>query len=133
MSHLTATAGAVKEALGVGVPGYAHPLLAPVEWGELTRPGTPLHWAVLNVADGPGARQLGPLDGGEQRMGVAGDAEAERLDGAGGRGRRQMRHAASIQMSASDSSRLIRGRQPSRSRAVLTSACCQGPQPSGYG
>ena len=56
MSHLTATAGAVKEALGVGVPGYAHPLLAPVEWGELTRPGTPLHWAVLNVAEGPGSR-----------------------------------------------------------------------------
>lgn len=41
---------------GVGVPGYAHPLLARAEWGELTRPGTPLHWVVLNVADGPGAR-----------------------------------------------------------------------------
>ncbi|MDQ0716059.1 hypothetical protein QFZ55_005511 [Streptomyces luteogriseus] len=41
---------------GVGVPGYAHPLLAPTEWGELTRPGTPLHWVVLNVADGPGTR-----------------------------------------------------------------------------
>ncbi|MFI9118288.1 spherulation-specific family 4 protein [Streptomyces bikiniensis] len=57
MSHLTGTTatGAVQ-ALGVGVPGYAHPLLAPVEWAELTRPGTPLHWAVLNVADGPGSR-----------------------------------------------------------------------------
>lgn len=57
MSHLTTTAatGAVQ-ALGVGVPGYAHPLLAPVEWAELTRPGTPLHWAVLNVAEGPGSR-----------------------------------------------------------------------------
>ncbi|MEU1848335.1 spherulation-specific family 4 protein [Streptomyces sp. NPDC019990] len=41
---------------GVGVPGYAHPLLAPTEWGGLTRPGTPLHWVVLNVADGPGTR-----------------------------------------------------------------------------
>ncbi|GHG96299.1 spherulation-specific family 4 protein [Streptomyces lanatus] len=41
---------------GLGIPGYAHPLLAPAEWGELTRPGTPVHWAVLNVADGPGAR-----------------------------------------------------------------------------
>ncbi|MFD8152022.1 MULTISPECIES: spherulation-specific family 4 protein [unclassified Streptomyces] len=41
---------------GVGVPGYAHPLLARTEWGELTRPGTPLHWVVLNVADGPGTR-----------------------------------------------------------------------------
>ncbi|MEU4276260.1 spherulation-specific family 4 protein [Streptomyces tanashiensis] len=57
MSHLTTTTatGAVQ-ALGFGVPGYAHPLLAPVEWAELTRPGTPLHWAVLNVADGPGTR-----------------------------------------------------------------------------
>ncbi|MEE1757367.1 spherulation-specific family 4 protein [Streptomyces sp. SP18CS02] len=52
------TAPAATEAarLGFGVPGYAHPLVAPVEWAELTRPGTPLHWAVLNVADGPGYR-----------------------------------------------------------------------------
>ncbi|MFF2850813.1 spherulation-specific family 4 protein [Streptomyces sp. NPDC058001] len=42
--------------LGFGVPGYAHPLVAPVEWAELTRPATPLHWVVLNVADGPGTR-----------------------------------------------------------------------------
>ncbi|MET9566011.1 MULTISPECIES: spherulation-specific family 4 protein [Streptomyces] len=42
--------------IGFGVPGYAHPLVAPVEWGGLTRPGTPLHWVVLNVSDGPGAR-----------------------------------------------------------------------------
>ncbi|MFE5618257.1 spherulation-specific family 4 protein [Streptomyces sp. NPDC056524] len=60
MSHLTTsttTVGAVEEQeMGVGVPGYAHPLLAPVEWAELTRPGTPLHWAVLNVAEGPGDR-----------------------------------------------------------------------------
>ncbi|MEV6250166.1 spherulation-specific family 4 protein [Streptomyces sp. NPDC051742] len=57
MSHLTtSTATGAVQALGVGVPGYAHPLLAPVEWGELTRPGTPLHWAVLNVAEGPGSR-----------------------------------------------------------------------------
>ncbi|MGW4205069.1 spherulation-specific family 4 protein [Streptomyces sp. NPDC004726] len=40
--------------LGIGIPGYAHPLLAPGEWAELTRPGTPLHWAVLNVSNGPG-------------------------------------------------------------------------------
>lgn len=44
------------EQLGFGVPGYAHPLLAPAEWAELVRPGTPLHWAVLNIADGPGTR-----------------------------------------------------------------------------
>ncbi len=50
MPHLTTppgtVAGAATEAgrLGLGIPGYAHPLLAPVEWAELTRPGTPLHW-----------------------------------------------------------------------------------------
>lgn len=43
--------------LGFGVPGYAHPLVAPTEWAELTRPGAPLHWAVLNVARGPGSRR----------------------------------------------------------------------------
>ncbi|MFM9366901.1 spherulation-specific family 4 protein [Streptomyces sp. Da 82-17] len=42
--------------MGLGVPGYAHPLLAPVEWAELSRPETPLHWVVLNVANGPGDR-----------------------------------------------------------------------------
>ncbi|GHF63261.1 spherulation-specific family 4 protein [Streptomyces griseosporeus] len=41
---------------GFGVPGLAHPLLAPAEWAELARPGTPLHWVVLDVAGGPGAR-----------------------------------------------------------------------------
>lgn len=62
MPHLTTPPGAMTAAateagrLGLGIPGYAHPLLAPVEWAELTRPGTPLHWAVLNIADGPGGR-----------------------------------------------------------------------------
>ncbi|CAM5676002.1 phage tail protein [Streptomyces californicus] len=60
MPYLTAPADACRtasgEQLGFGVPGYAHPLLAPAEWAELTRPGTPLHWAVLNIANGPGAR-----------------------------------------------------------------------------
>ncbi|MFF8956730.1 spherulation-specific family 4 protein [Streptomyces sp. NPDC014894] len=42
--------------LGIGIPGYAHPLLAPAEWTGLTRPGAPLHWVVLNVAGGPGDR-----------------------------------------------------------------------------
>ncbi|MEV6319059.1 spherulation-specific family 4 protein [Streptomyces sp. NPDC051776] len=61
MSHLisagprrSTTAGVNR--LGFGVPGYAHPLIAPAEWAELTRPETPLHWAVLNVARGPGVR-----------------------------------------------------------------------------
>ncbi|GAB2856861.1 spherulation-specific family 4 protein [Streptomyces deserti] len=40
----------------LGIPGYAHPLLARTEWAELTRPRTPLDWVVLNVADGPGTR-----------------------------------------------------------------------------
>ncbi|MFJ4710771.1 spherulation-specific family 4 protein [Streptomyces sp. NPDC088785] len=42
--------------LGFGIPGFAHPLVAPAEWAELTRPATPLHWVVLNVARGPGSR-----------------------------------------------------------------------------
>ncbi|MFE7121716.1 spherulation-specific family 4 protein [Streptomyces sp. NPDC057654] len=42
--------------LGIGVPGFAHPMVAPVEWGELLCPGAPLDWSVLNVAQGPGAR-----------------------------------------------------------------------------
>ena len=60
MPHLTSTGSTLRtggaERLGVGVPGYAHPLLAPAEWAGLSRPGTPLHWAVLNIDGGPGAR-----------------------------------------------------------------------------
>ncbi|MFF9634062.1 phage tail protein [Streptomyces bacillaris] len=60
MPYLTAPADTLRtaggEQLGFGVPGYAHPLLAPAEWAELVRPGTPLHWAVLNIAGGPGTR-----------------------------------------------------------------------------
>ncbi|MFD7711402.1 spherulation-specific family 4 protein [Streptomyces sp. NPDC059785] len=59
MPYLTSTATGAPSTdlgLGFGIPGYAHPLVAPLEWGELTRPGTPLHWVVLNVANGPGTR-----------------------------------------------------------------------------
>lgn len=59
MPHLTSTAAASAGTVlgpGLGVPGLAHPLVAPAEWGELCRPGTPVHWVVLNVADGPGYR-----------------------------------------------------------------------------
>ncbi|WP_405648284.1 spherulation-specific family 4 protein [Streptomyces sp. NBC_00019] len=59
MPHLTSTkksASGTELHTGVGVPGFAHPLVAPAEWAELTRPGTPVHWVVLNVADGPGSR-----------------------------------------------------------------------------
>lgn len=45
MPHLTSTAtgtaGTDRSGVGFGVPGYAHPLVAPVEWDGLTRPGTP--------------------------------------------------------------------------------------------
>ncbi|MGW4564752.1 spherulation-specific family 4 protein [Streptomyces sp. NPDC004561] len=59
MPHLTSTttgttSTGVRTALGV--PGYAHPLVAPAQWAELARPGTPLDWVVLDVAAGPGTR-----------------------------------------------------------------------------
>ncbi|MEV6383315.1 spherulation-specific family 4 protein [Streptomyces sp. NPDC051773] len=59
MSYLTPAPSGIARtglSLGIGVPGYAHPLVAPLEWGELTRPATPLHWVALDVADGPGTR-----------------------------------------------------------------------------
>ncbi|MFH9978539.1 spherulation-specific family 4 protein [Streptomyces sp. NPDC017179] len=59
MPYLTSTPVGIPSTTlrtGLGVPGWAHPLLAPDEWNELTRPGTPLHWVVLNVADGPGVQ-----------------------------------------------------------------------------
>ncbi|MFF3907502.1 spherulation-specific family 4 protein [Streptomyces sp. NPDC001848] len=59
MPHLTSTtAGTASTGLsvGLGIPGYAHPLVAPLEWRQITRPGTPVHWAVLNVSGGPGSR-----------------------------------------------------------------------------
>ncbi|MDJ1136662.1 spherulation-specific family 4 protein [Streptomyces iconiensis] len=60
-------AGGRRERLTLGVPGCAHPMLAPMEWGELARPGLgalpgprgrtgPLRWAVLDIAGGPGSR-----------------------------------------------------------------------------
>ncbi|MEV7392462.1 MULTISPECIES: spherulation-specific family 4 protein [unclassified Streptomyces] len=59
MPHLTSTrAGAATTGVrtAFGIPGYAHPLLAPAQWAELTRPGIPLHWVALDVAGGPGSR-----------------------------------------------------------------------------
>ncbi|MEW2249821.1 spherulation-specific family 4 protein [Streptomyces sp. NPDC006975] len=96
MPHLTSTTTGTAGTLlgtGLGIPGLAHPLVAPAEWGELTRPGTPLHWVVLDVADGPGTRPdphcleatgrlrnagvrvLGRLDAEHAATGVVGDAE----------------------------------------------------------
>ncbi|MBV2353140.1 spherulation-specific family 4 protein [Streptomyces sp. J2-1] len=57
MPHLTGTASTgTGLRTGLGVPGYAHPLVAPAQWERLARPGTPLDWVVLNVANGPGTR-----------------------------------------------------------------------------
>ncbi|MCD7439115.1 spherulation-specific family 4 protein [Streptomyces lincolnensis] len=60
MPHLTSTRTITPRTElrpGFGIPGLAHPLVAPAEWGELTRPDTPLHWVVLHVTDdGPGSR-----------------------------------------------------------------------------
>ncbi|MGV9348902.1 spherulation-specific family 4 protein [Streptomyces spiralis] len=59
MPYLTSTSPGTSSTdvrTGLGVPGCAHPLLAPAEWNTLTRPGTPLHWVVLDVADGPGVQ-----------------------------------------------------------------------------
>ncbi len=52
MPHLTPALGLA----GFGVPAYAHPLVAPAEWAELTRPGTPVHWVVLDASCGLGRR-----------------------------------------------------------------------------
>lgn len=41
---------------GLGVPAFAHPLMAPAEWAAIARPGTPLHWVAFDVARGPGSR-----------------------------------------------------------------------------
>ncbi|MGD1222382.1 spherulation-specific family 4 protein [Streptomyces krungchingensis] len=59
MPYLTSTAAGTASTdlkVGFGIPGYAHPLVAPLEWAELTRPGAPLHWVALNVSNGPGTR-----------------------------------------------------------------------------
>lgn len=65
---------------GFGVPGLAHPLLAPAEWAELARPGTPLHWVVLDVAGGPGARPDAHCLEAAARLRTAGVRVLGRLD-----------------------------------------------------
>jgi len=40
----------------LGVPAFAHPLVAAAEWAELARPGTPLDWVAFDVCRGPGTR-----------------------------------------------------------------------------
>lgn len=41
---------------GLGVPAFAHPLVAAAEWAELARPGAPLDWVAFDVCRGPGTR-----------------------------------------------------------------------------
>ncbi|MGX2994682.1 spherulation-specific family 4 protein [Streptomyces sp. JNUCC 64] len=41
---------------GVGVPAHARPLAGPAGWEALARTSAPLHWAVLDLPDGPGDR-----------------------------------------------------------------------------
>ncbi|MFD4694021.1 spherulation-specific family 4 protein [Streptomyces sp. NPDC058463] len=95
MPYLTSSGAALRtsgaEQLGVGVPGYAHPMLAPTEWAELNRPGTPLHWAVLNIDNGPGARPdphcleaAGRLRNARERA-LHGEAPDDAVRAAGGR------------------------------------------------
>ena len=64
MPHLTSTAtGTASTGLraGFGIPGYAHPLVAPVEWGELTRPDPRCLEAAGRLRNA-GVRVLGHLD-----------------------------------------------------------------------
>nr|WP_240003610.1 spherulation-specific family 4 protein [Streptomyces cinnamoneus] len=51
-----------KAPLRLGVPGFAHPLVAPVEWGGLQRAGLPLDWVVLggSAPHEPGGPEGGP-------------------------------------------------------------------------
>ncbi|PSJ24049.1 phage tail protein [Streptosporangium nondiastaticum] len=69
MSHLSPPGqrrSRVREApLRFGVPGFAHPLLAPAEWGELLRADVPVEWVVLGsgaMAAPGGTASGGPGD-----------------------------------------------------------------------
>ncbi|MGW5638824.1 spherulation-specific family 4 protein [Streptomyces sp. NPDC003832] len=83
MPHLTSAApGTAGTGLrpGLGVPGLAHPLVAPAEWAELTRPGAPVHWAALDVAEGPGSRPDPHCAHAAARLRTAGIRVLGRLD-----------------------------------------------------
>ncbi|MDQ0992926.1 spherulation-specific family 4 protein [Streptomyces sp. V3I7] len=87
MPHLTRTrtgTASTRVRTGFGIPGYAHPLVAPAEWAELTRPGTPLHWVVLDVAGGPGSRPDPHCLEAAARLRTAGVRVLGRLDAAHG-------------------------------------------------
>ncbi|MFF8591011.1 spherulation-specific family 4 protein [Streptomyces sp. NPDC015220] len=87
MPHLTGTPAGMPSTgvrTGLGVPGCAHPLLAPAEWHALTRPGTPLDWVVLDIADGPGVRSDPHCQDAAGRLRDAGVRVLGRLDTAHG-------------------------------------------------
>ncbi|WP_372458479.1 spherulation-specific family 4 protein [Streptomyces sichuanensis] len=57
-----------KAPLRIAVPGFAHPLVAPAEWGGLQRTGLPLDWVVLGAGTlrgtgGPGGGPDGSVGG----------------------------------------------------------------------
>ncbi|GGW32738.1 hypothetical protein GCM10010503_05790 [Streptomyces lucensis JCM 4490] len=83
MPHLTSTTADARSTgvrTALGVPGYAHPLVAPAQWAELARPGTPLDWVVLDVAAGPGSRPDPHCLGAAARLRTAGVRVLGRLD-----------------------------------------------------
>lgn len=85
MPHLTfppATRARLLPGAGPGLaaPGVAHPLLAPGEWAALARPEAPVHWAVLDVSDGPGVRADLRCQVAGERLQRAGTAVLGRLD-----------------------------------------------------
>ncbi|MEU1822470.1 spherulation-specific family 4 protein [Streptomyces abikoensis] len=51
-----------KAPLRLAVPGFAHPLVAPAEWGGLQRAGLPLDWVAIGGGT-PGERTAGEPDG----------------------------------------------------------------------
>ncbi|MBQ0828329.1 spherulation-specific family 4 protein [Streptomyces tagetis] len=87
MPYLTSTTtGTASTDVGTGlaVPGLAHPLLAPAEWAGLASPGAPLHWVVLDIADGPGTQPDPHCLEAAGRLRNAGVRVLGRLDGAYG-------------------------------------------------
>ncbi|MFK0167375.1 phage tail protein [Streptomyces sp. NPDC090306] len=72
------------KAVGLGVPGCGAPFHAPGEWAALTRPGAPVHWVALDLADDPGATPDDPGLGAAGSLRAAGVRVLGRLDAARG-------------------------------------------------
>lgn len=80
----TGTFASTAVRTGLGVPGIAHPLLAPAEWAGLAQPGAPLHWVVLDVDSGPGVRPDPPCLAAAGRLRGAGVRVLGHLDARNG-------------------------------------------------